>query len=139
MLLAYIAILAATPAQCPPVKLSAEGGAKTFITRFANNSDGFRRTSANFAKAYAKACAEGLFKTKPLVSVKDKRLYLSNAPNANVASIYASKRRMLIEYPFIAGGKTNVPTADELHEAIYCAVHGASAKEQEESGRCLPD
>ena len=137
MLLAFFAMLAA--AHCPPVKLSAEGEAKTFITRFANNSDGFRKTSANFSKAYARACAEGLFKAKPLVSVKDKRLYLSNAPNANIASIYAGKRRMLLEYPFIADGKSNVPTADELHEAIYCAVHGASAKEREESGRCLPD
>ena len=137
MLLAFFAMLAA--AHCPPVKLSAEGEAKTFITRFANNSDGFRKTSANFSKAYARACAEGLFKAKPLVSVKDKRLYLSNAPNANIASIYAGKRRMLLEYPFIADGKSNVPTADELHEAIYCAVHGASANEQEESGRCLPD
>jgi hypothetical protein len=33
----------------------------------------------------------------------------------------------------------NVPSAAEIEEAIFCAVHGASEKEQEESGRCLPD
>jgi hypothetical protein len=135
-----IAALAPTAqSHCAPVKLSVEGATTTFIARFANNSDGFRRTSANFAKAYAKACTEGLMKSKPLVSAKERRLYLANAPSANVASIYASKGRTLLEYPFVAGGKANVPSTDELHEAIYCAVHGASTKEQEESGRCLPD
>ena len=29
--------------------------------------------------------------------------------------------------------------ADELEEAIYCSVHGATPEEQEESGRCLVD
>ena len=47
---------------------------------------------------------------------------------------------MLLEYPFVTDfGKANVPSAADLHEAIYCAVKGATAKEEEESGRCLPD
>jgi putative methionine-R-sulfoxide reductase with GAF domain len=102
-----------------------------------------QQTSGNFAKAYAKACAEGLIKKKPLVTAKGAnagRLFLHNAPEANVASIYLDGGRMLLEYPFVsADRKAHVPTTDELHEAIFCAVHGASEKEQEESGRCLPD
>jgi hypothetical protein len=143
MLLVYLAALAASPAaqHCEPVKLSVAGGTAIFIAKFANNSDGFRKTSANFAKAYAEACAEGLLRT-PLIGAKarDRRnLFLLNAPNANVASIYKSGGRMLLEYAFLSGGKANVPGVEELHEAIFCAVRGASAKEQEESGRCLPD
>jgi len=141
MLLIYLTALAGTPAQCPPVKLSAEGRTRTFIAQFANNSDGFRKTSANFTKAYAKACSEGLLKT-PLIGAKarDRRhLFLHNAPDANVASIYTSGGRAVLEYAFMSDGKVNVPSVDDLHEAIFCAVHGASAKEQEESGRCLPD
>ena len=143
--IAFSIVIAAPAAtakpQCPPVKLSAEGRTTTFIARFANNSDGFRKTSANFAKAYAKACADGLLKT-PLIDAKAKdrtRLFLLNAPEANVASIYLNKGRMLLEYPFVTGGTVNVPSVDDLHEAIFCTVHGASEKEQEESGRCLPD
>jgi hypothetical protein len=142
MLIAFLAVLAAAPAQCAPVQLSAEGETTTFIAQFANNSDGFRKTSANFAAAYAQACKEGLL-NKPLIGAKDpdrKHLFLHNAPDANVASIYSVKQRTLLEYPFLSpDGKLQIPTQDELHEAIYCAVHGASPKEQEESGRCLPD
>jgi hypothetical protein len=141
MHLIYLAAFAATPVQCPPVTLSAEGRSRAFIARFANNSDGFRKTSANFTKAYGKACSEGLLKA-PLIGAesRDRRhLFLHNAPNANVASIYTSGGRAVLEYPFVVGGKVNVPSVDELHEAIFCAVHGASAKEQQESGRCLPD
>src|SRR4051812_39331305 len=139
MLMLALTMLAAAPNQCEKVKLSAEGGTVDFIAQFANNSDGFRKTSANFAIAYGKACTEGLLR-KPLVSVQDKRLYLSNAPSANIASIHASGRRMVLEYPFISDAdKVQIPTTDELYEAIYCATRGATAKEQGESGRCLPD
>jgi hypothetical protein len=143
MLLAYLAALAAVPAHhCAPVELSVAGGTKTFVYKFARNSNAFRRTAANFRSAYAKACAEGLLKT-PLIGAKatdKKHLFLHNAPNANVASIYASGRRTVLEYYFVTDdGKPHVPDADDLHEAIFCSVHGASAKEQEESGRCLPD
>lgn len=133
------AFAAGEPARCAPVEvtmLRQEMPAKFTTTLM-------RRTSANFAEAYRKACTDGLMKKEALVTVKGanaKRIFLFNAPEANVASIYAHGGRMLIEYPFVsADGKAQVPTADELHEAIFCTTQGASAKEQEESGRCLPD
>ena len=135
LLLAYLAILAASPTHCAPVELSIAGSPRTFVSQFARNSDGFRKTAANFSKAYARACAEGLIKGQPLPPT----LYLFNAPDANDASIYRSGKAMLLEYPFVSGGKVNVPSVDDLHEAIFCAVQGASVKEQEESGRCLVD
>ena len=135
--------VAATPTRCAPVGLALSGGPKPFTAKFSAKSAAFVKTSANFAKAYAKACAEGLLKKKPLIDAKarDKEhLVLLNAPEANIASIYLSGGRMVLEYPFVLDfGKANVPSAADLHEAIYCSVHGASAKEQEESGRCLPD
>jgi len=101
------------------------------------------RTSANFATAYNRACAKGYMKSKPLIGVKGanaKKLFLYNAPNANVASIYSSGSRTLLEYPFVSeDGKTQVPSFEELMEAIYCAAHGATKQEQEDSGTCLPD
>jgi hypothetical protein len=133
-----LALTAAAPAQCAPVDLTVAGNSKTFISKFARNSNGFSTTAANFGKAYAKACREGLLKAKPLVGAKsaDRRhLFLVNAPEANVGSIYETGSRTVLEYHF----DTGAPSADELHEAIYCAVHGSTAKEQEESGRCLPD
>ena len=126
-----VAASAATPARCAPVELAV--APRSLPTAF--NAALVRRTSANFAKAYAKACGKGLIKGQAL----PRRLFLLNAPDANVASIYERDGRMVLEYPFLAGGKPNVPTADELHEAIYCAVKGATQAEQEESGRCLPD
>ena len=127
-----VALVAATPTRCAPVELAV--APRSLPAAFGATL--VRRTSANFAKAYAKACVEGLIKGQAL----PRRLFLLNAPAANVASIYRSGSRTVLEYHFVAeDGKAYVPTADELHEAIYCTVHGASAKEQEEDGRCLPD
>jgi hypothetical protein len=136
-------VSAATPGKCAPVSLALAGGPKPFTAKYSAKSPAFTQTSANFAKAYAKACAAGLLEKKPLVDTKAKdriHLILLNAPEANIASIYLHEGRMLLEYPFVTDfGKANVPSADDLQEAIYCTVHGASAKEEEESGRCLPD
>jgi hypothetical protein len=126
------AFLAAATAQCAPVDLALGEMPASYRGRR------FREISASFAVAYAQACKEGLLKGKSLAS--SHRLVLLNAPEANVASIYSVKGRTVLEYYFVTGdGKTHVPSAAELHEAIYCTMHGASAKEQEESGRCLPD
>jgi hypothetical protein len=133
MLLAFLALAAAPPPHCAPVDLAL--AEKRMPPTFRGKP--FRETSANFAKAYAKACAQGLLKTKPLAM--SGRLFLVNAPDANVASIYSLDGRTVLEFSFVAGGKVNVPSVGDLQEAIYCAVHGASATEQEESGRCLPD
>lgn len=109
----------------------------------------FRQLEANFAAAYRKACADGLFAAAPLVPAEVPHpgtLFLVGAPQANVAAIYREGEEqdqpgdMALEYPFIAAdGLLQVPGQDELYEAIYCAAHGASEAEQEESGRCLPD
>ena len=135
-------VSAASPAKCPPVALTVIG-AKSFTAKFNAKSPAFIRTSANFTKAYAKACGEGLFKKRPLIPVNGAnagKLFLDNAPDANDASIYAVSGRMLLEYWFVDHqGKANAPSVNELHEAIYCSVHGASAKEQEATGRCLVD
>ena len=74
------------------------------------------RTSKNFEIAYSKACTEKYHK-RPLISAgaKDRRLFLHNAPNANVASIYLKSGRMLLEYSFVSeGGKTEVPSLQQL-------------------------
>jgi hypothetical protein len=103
-------------------------------------------TKANFAAAYKGTCDKELLTDEPLIDPKatdQKHIFLVNAPEANVASIYLSNvdgRRMVLEYPFLTtDGKSQVPTADELEEAIYCAVRGATPEEQEASGRCLVD
>jgi hypothetical protein len=118
---------------------------------FALRTDAFRRTAVNFAAAYRRACARGLLRGRTLIDAgagQQRRLFLKNAPDANIASIYldgeegapAAARRMVLEYPFLtADGAAHVPGTAELAEAIFCHVQGASAAESEESGRCLPD
>jgi len=131
--------LAAASTQCAPVDVMLLR--KDVPARFGPQL--VHRTSANFATAYNRACAKGYMKSKPLIGVKGanaKKLFLYNAPNANVASIYSSGSRTLLEYPFVSeDGKTQVPSFEELMEAIYCAAHGATKQEQEDSGTCLPD
>jgi hypothetical protein len=103
-------------------------------------------TRANFAVAYKGACAKDLLTDNPLIDPKStdqKQIFLINAPEANVASIYLSEvdgSRMVLEYPFLTtDGKTQIPRSAELEEAIYCVVRGATPQEQEASGRCLVD
>jgi hypothetical protein len=101
----------------------------------------------NFSTAYLRACFKGVLRGRPLVlpnSVPPGRLFLKNAPDSNVASIYQEEKkgrpgRMVLEYHFVVHGGLIMPTADELEEAIFCAVQGVTAAEQEEEGRCLPD
>jgi hypothetical protein len=134
MLLAYLALIAAAPGHCPRVDLAL--AEKQMLAAFRGKP--FRETSASFRKAYAKACSEDLLMSKPLAG--SGRVVLLNAPDANIASIYARQGQTVLEYPFIDdAGRTHVPTVGELHQAIVCALHGASPKEREESGRCLPD
>jgi hypothetical protein len=105
------------------------------------------QTEPPFDAAYRQACFEGILREQPLIrpeATPGDRLLLKNAPDANVASIYVdsdgeSGGPMVLEYPFVTGnGEIHLPSADELHEAIFCSVQGASEDEQE-SGRCLPD
>jgi hypothetical protein len=105
-------------------------------------------TSASFTRAYNNACRKGVLRRGGRALVDPKapggyKLFLVNAPEANAASIYLSEvdgDRTVLEYPFLTtDGKTQVPTANELEEAIYCAVVGATPEVQESSGRCLVD
>ena len=109
-------------------------------------SQPMEETKAHFEDAYKDACARGYLKDKPLIDPKaadQHKLFLINAPEANVASIYLSEidgNLMVLEYPFLTtDGKSQVPSAEELSEAIYCNVVGATPQEQESSGRCLVD
>lgn len=125
--------------QCAPPTLAMADNAQL-------QSSLLNETKVNFAAAYEKACAKGLLKGRTLIDPKAadrQHLFLINAPEANVASIYISQvdgSRMVLEYPFLTtDGKTQVPSASELEEAIYCAVVGATPEEEESSGRCLVD
>ena len=140
LLLAFLAALAASPPQCAPVDVTVDQGDMPASV----GADLIRQTSANFTQAYAQACAKGLLKNKPVVPRDSKfpgRIFLLNAPNANVASIYTAENgQTLLEFHFLTeGGEKFVPSAEELEEAIYCAVVGATEEEQETTGRCLPD
>lgn len=140
------------PATCAPVPMLVLSD--DFVDprdKFARESRPFDETGAHFVAAYRQACASGLLRGRALIEpgagARD-RLFLKNAPDANIASIYldgeegapAAERRMVLEYPFLtADGAAHVPDTEELAEAIFCHVQGASAQESEESGRCLPD
>jgi hypothetical protein len=140
LIVAILLLALGSPSQaapkCAPVSLAVSGGSKAFTAAFAPKSRSYKAIAVNFVTAYSKACAEGLLKKRSLPS----RLFLLNAPNANVASIYKSGGHTVLEYSFLGSdGKAYVPKVNELHETIFCAVHGASQKEQDESGRCLSD
>lgn len=137
MLLALLLAIATPPPQCPPVELVVDKGMPASFGPAL-----LKQVKASFSQAYAKACAKGILKSESLLPDEARgRLYLLNAPEANVASIYtADNGQILLEYYFVTtDGKTHVPPAEELEEAIYCRVVGATEAEQEESGRCLPD
>ncbi|MDB5691893.1 MAG: hypothetical protein JWO81_956 [Alphaproteobacteria bacterium] len=143
---------AAPAADCAlPPKLALAAGFADPRKAFAPGSPAFRQTEAHFDAAYRKACATGVLRGHALMqagAAQPDTLFLKNAPEANTASIYrdgerggpAAGRVMVLEYFFLpADGATRAPTADELGDAIFCAAQGASAREQDESGRCLVD
>ena len=133
----------AEPARCaPPVVMLMEDD-KAFVVRFWAGTPRRRDVEEEVRAAFKSACKYGLLKGSTIAKlhgVSSRRLYLSNAPNANIATLYDRNGKLVLEYPFVAADRTmHVPSAKDVQEAIFCAVHGASAKEQEESGRCLPD
>jgi hypothetical protein len=142
-LLTAAALVASPPAHCSPPLVLLATNDKAFTVRFWEGTPRRRSIEANVRAAFKSACSKHLL-TGPTIpklgGVSARRLYLLNAPNANDASIYSSHGRLLLEYPFVSDDHSvSVPSAADIEEAIFCAVHGASAKEQEESGRCLPD
>ncbi|HEY5713662.1 MAG TPA: hypothetical protein VIT38_17330 [Allosphingosinicella sp.] len=120
---------------------------------FTDASASFRATAANFAAAYAQACRSGLLRGRQLIGAgpaDPSRLFLLNAPQANVVSIYVrddddgagppAAGSLVLEYYFVTeDGAAHVPSVEDLGEAIYCHVQGATPREEEESGRCLVD
>jgi hypothetical protein len=116
----------------------------------ADDSKLFAVLRRNFAAAYSKACASGVLRGHKLVErgvPHPRTIYVINAPDSNVVSFYrqakdaaANPDDIVLEYHFLTrDGEAEVPSINDLSEAIYCAVHGASEKEEEESGRCLAD
>ncbi len=137
---AAVAATTATATACKAPTLAMAGEDQSL------KSEQQKEAQANFDTAFEKSCAKKLLVDKSLIDPKaadQEHIFLVNAPEANVASIYLSEvdgRRMVLEYPYLTtDGKSQVPTADELEEAIYCAVRGATPEEQEATGRCLVD
>jgi hypothetical protein len=114
---------------------------------FGPESPGMRATRAEFEIAYQRACREGVLGRGRLLNGRPDVLYLRNAPDANGASIFPisvngnrALNATVLEYPFVSReGTLEIPSRLELREAIYCRVVGATALEQEQEGRCLPD
>ncbi len=135
---------AAEPADCAKVTLDI---APERFTKgrenFAVGTTARTRLDENFTVALGQACAEGLLAKQPLVdprSTEKTTLFIANAPNANIASIYFNEGATWMEGPFFVDGKhVQVPGPEALKEAIYCHTVGATEQEQETTGRCLPD
>lgn len=139
------ALIAAGPApdRCSPPMVMLSGNDKELTVRFWAGTPRRRDLEDNVRAAFKSACRYGLLKGSTIATlgnVSSRRLYLWNAPQANVASLHADNGRLLLEYPFVTADRSiNVPSAAEIQEAIYCAVHGATAQEQAKGGRCLAD
>ena len=144
-----VALVPPTSIACPVPNLTAPSGGDAFARRYGASTAAFKAVSDNLATGFRRACGSGLIDRDGLLGVASSGgailVTLENAPDANVASIAADRipggaRQLVLEHPFVASdGSVDIPTADEIEEAIFCAVRGATPAEQEESGRCLPD
>ena len=154
LLLTAAALIAAAPAPAAPppqstpnIPACAPPPAVEAGRALGGRKDAADLVRINFSTAYLRSCFKGVLRKGPLVrpgSVPPGILFLKNAPEANTASIYQEEKkgrpgRMVLEYPFFDRGVFRPPSADELEEAIFCAIQGASEAEQEEEGRCLVD
>src|SRR5215210_6424399 len=134
-ILTIVGVPAPAPATCSAPLVMLTGNDKALTVRFWAGTPGRRNVEGNIRAAFKSACKHGLLKGSTIAKlhgVSLRRLYVSNAPNANVASLYDRNGKLVLEYPFVAADRTMyVPSAKDIQEAIFCAVHGASAKEQE--------
>jgi hypothetical protein len=136
-----------TAACGPPPTLTLEPGFVDPRRIFGPASPGMLATRAEFEIAYQRACREGVLGRGRLMNGRGDILYLRNSPDANGASIFPISvdgnrglNATVLEYPFVSReGTLEIPSRLELREAIYCRVVGATALEQEQEGRCLPD
>jgi len=109
-------------------------------TLFGEETPAFRATAANLGSAYARACRDGL---TGVFRSGGGLLRLRNDLETRVARIHPVSVRgargldgVVLRYPFVAAdGTVGIPTADEIHEAIYCRWTSASTS-QREAGRC---
>lgn len=100
--------------------------------------------TTNFTVAFDRACREGLLANGPLVDPKSadpSALFVMDAPEANVVSLYfnveSNPPMTFLEAPF--GPSPDVPSSDDIYEALYCKLHGATEEEMNTTGRCLVD
>ena len=140
MIFAAALLAVAGPQACVAPRIVTEGA--SIGEHFATGSAELATLEASVRAGFAQACSKGLLTTESEVTVGAASgvLYLENAPEGNIAVLSTDQQRLLLEYPFVSTeGAARVPTAEDVEEAIYCAAVGATAKEQEESGRCLAD
>jgi hypothetical protein len=85
-----------------------------------------------------------MFAGQPLIdpeAADPSTLFVMDAPEANVASVYLNREStppmMVLEAPF--GPPPGVPSIEDIHEALYCKLHGAAEEEMNKTGRCLVD
>ena len=134
MILVAALLAAAAPQACVDPKVVTKG--VSLGEHFAARSSELASLEASVRAGFAQACSKGLLKNMAAPGV----LHLENAPEGNIAILSYDPQRLRLEYPFVTTeGAARIPTAEEVEEAIYCAAVGATAKEQEESARCLAD
>ena len=117
--------------------------------QFADGKPAMASLSAHFVQAYREGCARGWFAHRPLVDRRASEqgvVFLRNAPEANVVSIYydpdraTGRTRMILEAPFFdGGGQAIVPTIADLREAMRCATLTAAARGHLAEGACQAD
>jgi hypothetical protein len=146
ILAAAAALLSAAAAdKCIEPSITSVVGTAAFFAKFNIHSASYAAAEANLREGFRRACAKGLLSEPSIITQgagPDGLLDLENAPDANVAafSVDEQTERLTLEYPFVASdGTVNIPTAEVIEEAIYCAVRGATEEEQAETGRCLVD
>jgi hypothetical protein len=136
------------PACLPPPALAASEDFGDGREAFGRDEDAFRQVRDRFDMAYRRTCYRGVMRDRPLIppdSGHPGQLFLKNAPEANVASIYrdnegAAAGEMVLEFHFVTSeGMIELPSVEELEEAIDCSVRGATEQEQADTGRCLAD
>src|SRR3954449_12930905 len=99
---ALMAAAPPAPARCSPPVVMLTGNDKAFTVRFWVGTPRRRTVEDNVRAAFKSACAAHLLTGSTITKlggVSSRRLYLFNAPEANVTSIYASHGKLLLEYP----------------------------------------
>jgi hypothetical protein len=120
-------------------KMNFEGGSEGAVARYGI------WLSSNFRKAYLVACQKGYFR-KTQLTRSGGGVVLFGGKDVNVPSFVdgieaygARSIDIAFEFPSPNDKRLAPPSVPSILEAIYCRVIGATAKEQERTGRCLVD